>query len=275
MTIYDFGIITAYDNNEVLEIKFPYNPDLVNLIKSSDKYRARWNKPKGCWQIDVKSSKCSSVHEVAQSLEDQLLSKSPEKWRVLCKALENLSCASERFGIKVGASGVRVTTPTGHQIQRSIKRLEGAVLDRGNWFLSPSVALNNLQDLQLIIGAVMGEDRATFLRLMDFLETRMIMGQTTLSKEALYAMATDDGVVFMDRSFILKADKNMHVIEMSIYPAVIKGYDVDEEGKGFAALDYCPPEQAYDLLCLRNAKQNVRCLNETHVADAWNRVRAR
>src|SRR3546814_872629 len=119
----------------------------------------------------------------------------------------------------------------------------------------------------------MGEDRQTFMRMMDFLEPRTIAGSTTLSKVEFYGLATEESIVFLDRSFILKADRNMHMIELPVYPALIRGFDIDNENRGFAALDYCPPDKAYDLLCLRHPA--TRCLNESHVTSEWNRLRSR
>src|SRR3546814_7048990 len=106
----------------------------------SDEFRARWNKAKGCWHVAIKDSRYNSIDELAKSLEAQLLAQTPEKWGALCHALQGLRCASEKFSIKIGASGLRVTAPTGHQIQRSIKKIDGAFLDRGNWFLKPKAA---------------------------------------------------------------------------------------------------------------------------------------
>lgn len=274
MTIYDYGTIKAFATGEAVDIHFPYDARFVEVLKKKDGVCARWDQTRRCWRATPGGAGVSSIAEVAEKLENLLLSIAPDTWRRTLPSLKTLACVHPRFEVVAGAGGLRLRVPIGHLCERHIKKIEGARLHEGAWYLNPQAIIGSGEAVKKILAAIMGEDRRMFLDHVGFMEQRIIAGPVSITESDLRAYRNDDGTVFVDMSFIRKADANMAKIDTPIYPMKLVQCKSSAEGELFAVFSYSLPERAYELLQGRAAERKVGgILNEDAVKAAWCRMR--
>ncbi len=275
MTIFEYGTLQAFATDVGLDIFFPYNPEIVELLKRRNiGINARWDQARRCWQATPERANVKTVEEVGAKIEQALLSQAPEVWAQTVAGLRRVPTVSGRFELAAGAGGLRLRVPIGHPCERGIKKIPGARLHEGKWYLCPQSVLENASDLKIILGAILGEDKRMFVDQVGFLEPRRIAGPLSIPEIELLALADENRILFADSSFIAKADANMAKLNVPVFPFALVSFKADANGFLFASLDYLMPDVAFRRLQERELReQKMGLMHEAMVPGSWSRLK--
>src|SRR3546814_15007329 len=97
------------------------------------RFGGRWVPDRRCWRVIPARARASTA-DILAAVEECLLQSAPPEWRESLPRISKIACATSRYEMKVGAGGIRLGLPPGHESRWALREVPGSK-DEGELWL--------------------------------------------------------------------------------------------------------------------------------------------